>query len=62
MEWFSVILLQKFTALSSNLLVQFHQGNTLHDKNYHDITRLCEKFTIALPDLYKNQTNERLLW
>ena len=41
-------------TLSPALLVQFHQGYTLRDKDFSDIPRLCEKFNIPLPDAYRD--------
>lgn len=40
-------------TLSPRLLVDFHQGYTLRDKDYHDIPRICEKFGIDLPEPYR---------
>lgn len=39
-------------CLSLELLVQFHQGYPLRDKDFHDVARLCEKFSIPLPEQY----------
>ena len=40
-------------TLSPQLLVNFHQGYDLRDKDYHDIPRLCEKFGLVLPEVYQ---------
>lgn len=43
----------KVRTLSPKLLVQFHQGYELRDKDYHDIPRICEKYGIDLPEGYR---------
>lgn len=39
-------------------MVQFHAGYELDEGDYHDVSALCERFGIALPDEYKRFLQE----
>ncbi|MEA2056458.1 MAG: alpha/beta hydrolase [Patescibacteria group bacterium] len=40
-------------CISPKILVEYHTGYDLRDKDYHDVKALCEKFNIELPEKYK---------
>jgi lincosamide nucleotidyltransferase A/C/D/E len=37
-------------------MVKFHAGYELDENDYHDVSVLCVRFGIALPDEYKRFT------
>lgn len=39
-------------CISAPWMVKFHSGYELTDKDYRDVSALCEKFGLALPDEY----------
>ncbi len=43
---------QEVYALSPELMVLFHTGYELQEKDRQDVSALCEKFNISLPDEY----------
>lgn len=40
-------------CISPKILVEYHTGYELRNKDYHDVEALCEKFSIKLPEEYK---------
>ena len=44
---------RKVRCISPKWLVSFHTGYELRESDVHDVTRLCEKFDIPLPDEYR---------
>lgn len=47
----------KVQCISPGDMVKFHSGYDLREKDYHDVSALCEKFGIDLPEEYKRFTN-----
>jgi len=43
---------QKVKCISPKVMVSFHSGYTLKEKDYHDVKALCDKFGIPLPEEY----------
>jgi lincosamide nucleotidyltransferase A/C/D/E len=49
-------------CISAEHLIKFHTGYTLRPSDYEDVTALCRKFGIELPDEYshlKNNASEK---
>lgn len=44
---------QKVRCISAEYMVQFHTGYELKESDYQDVSALCEKFGIDLPDEYE---------
>ncbi len=44
---------RKVRCISPEWLVKFHTGYTLRESDVHDVTRLCEKFDLPLPQEYR---------
>lgn len=43
---------QNVRCISPEYMVKFHSGYELRDKDYQDVSALCEKFDIDLPEEY----------
>lgn len=43
----------KVRCITPEWMVKFHTGYTLDENDYHDVSALCEKFSIPLPEEYK---------
>jgi len=41
-------------CISPEWIVKFHTGYALDENDYRDISALCQRFSIAMPDEYKN--------
>lgn len=41
-------------CISVEWLIQFHTGYPLRQSDYHDVTRLCAKFDLPLPEQYRD--------
>lgn len=39
-------------CISPQWMVKFHSGYELTEKDYQDVSALCEKYGLALPDEY----------
>lgn len=48
-----------FRCISPEWAVRFHRGYDLSEKDYQDVSALCEKYGIALPDDYSRFMNGR---
>lgn len=46
-------------CISAEDMVKFHSGYTLKEKDYHDVSALCAKFDIPLPEEYSRFVQER---
>ena len=55
------ILDKEVVCISPEWMVKFHSGYPLKEKDYQDISALCEKFGIALPAKYKGFKKENRL-
>jgi|GEM_PF-270460 len=45
------------SCISPDHLVKFHSGYPLRERDYHDVSVLCEKFGLAYPDEYVHLKN-----
>lgn len=48
----------KVRCITAEWMVKFHSGYELKEKDFRDVTLLCEKFGIALPEEYKKFKNQ----
>jgi lincosamide nucleotidyltransferase A/C/D/E len=48
---------QKVRCISPEWMIKFHSGYELKKKDFQDISALCEKFGINLPEEYQNFKN-----
>jgi lincosamide nucleotidyltransferase A/C/D/E len=46
-------------CISPQWMVKFHSGYELTEKDYEDVSALCEKYGIALPDEYSQFKDRR---
>jgi lincosamide nucleotidyltransferase A/C/D/E len=47
----------KVNCISPEYVVKFHSGYDLKEKDYQDVSAVCKKFNIALPEEYKKFEN-----
>ena len=47
---------QRVKCISPEWTIKFHSGYELKEKDYKDVSALCEKFGITLPDEYQSFT------
>ena len=52
---------QSVRCISPEWTLKFHSGYELKEKDYRDMTALCKKFNLELPDEYKEFQQERNL-
>jgi lincosamide nucleotidyltransferase A/C/D/E len=45
-------------CISAEWMVKFHSGYALDENDYHDVSALCERFTIPLPAEYERFTHK----
>jgi lincosamide nucleotidyltransferase A/C/D/E len=50
---------QTVRCISPEWMIKFHSGYELKDKDFQDVSALCEKYNIPLPEEYKHFTESR---
>ena len=50
---------QRVRCISPEWTIKFHSGYELKDKDFKDVSALCEKFGLELPEEYKKFTGTR---
>lgn len=48
-----IVIDEKVRCISPAWMVKFHSGYELKEKDFQDVSALCEKFNLSLPEEYK---------
>ena len=48
---------QRVRCISAEYMIKFHSGYTLDQNDVDDVTALCERFGIELPEVYRKMVS-----